>query len=196
MATKKNIEVELRALVSNIDELRNKLNGKRIRFCKEIFLHDIYFCPKNINSLIGVEMNKVGSYSLRLRKNKNKSGKENIYLNTKTITKKGDHNAWEEHETKLDDFREMKEILKQIGFKSFFELKKNRYHYKYKDLNIFLDDIKDFGACIEIEKIVFKGNEDKAKLSIIAFLKTIGVEKSKIVTKSVTNLVMKSRAFK
>ena len=196
MLSLKNIEVELRALVPNIEEFKKVLEKKDIKVLRKVYLYDIYYCAKNINKLEEVEMNNVGSYSLRLRKIKEDEKKEKVYLNTKTITKKGDHNAWEEHETQVSDFNEIQEILKMIGFKDFFKLEKNRFYYKYKDLNIFLDNINDFGACIEVEKIVAKGNEDNAKLNIKKFLNSIGINKKDIVAKSVTNLVMKARAFK
>lgn len=196
MLNLKNIEVELRSLVSDIEEIKKNLEKKGIKNLRKVYLYDIYYCAKNINKLKEVEMNNIGSYSLRLRKMKEGDKREKIYLNTKTITKKGDHNAWEEHETQVSNFNEMQEILKMIGFKYFFKLEKNRFYYKYKDLNIFLDEINDFGACIEVEKIVAKGNEDNAKLNIKNFLNSIGIKKKDIVAKSVTSLVMKARAFK
>ena len=196
MENKKNIEVEMRALVKDFASLRENILAKEAKFCGESYLRDIYFCPQNISKLEDVEMNQVGSYSLRLRKAKNESGDFHILLNTKTITNHGDHNAWEEHEIVLSDFEEMVDILKTIGFKSFFELEKTRFHYECGGLGVFLDDIKDFGACIELEKIVSVGEENEAKQEIIKFLESIGIEENKIVPKSVTNIVMKERAFK
>ena len=90
----------------------------------------------------------------------------------------------------------MSDILKTIGFKSFFELEKTRFHYECSGLGVFLDDIKDFGACIELEKMVYVGEESEAKQEIKNFLESIGVEENQIVPKSVTNIVMKERAFK
>lgn len=196
MNNHKNIEVEIRALVPNFKNLRKQLLAKGAEFRCESYLHDIYFCPQIVNSLEEVEMNQVGSYSLRLRKEKTENGDIQLFLNTKTITNHGDHNAWEEHEVTLNDFEEMAEILKNIGFKSFFELEKTRFHYHCSGLEILLDDIKDFGACIELEKIVLLGEESEAKEIILNFLESIGVTKEQLVPKSVTNLIMKARAFK
>lgn len=196
MINNKNIEVEIRALVPDFENLRQELLAKKAKYHGESYLHDIYFCPEAVKSLEEVEMNQIGSYSLRLRKEKNENGEISLYLNTKTITNHGDHNAWEEHEVTLNDFEEMTEILKNIGFKSFFELEKVRFHYQVLDLGVFLDDIKDFGACIELEKIVSPGEESEAKATIINFLQSIGINEKQLVPKSVTNLVMKARAFK
>ena len=196
MKNNQNIEVEIRALVPDFENLRQELLAKKAEYRGESYLHDIYFCPKAVKSLEEVEMNQVGSYSLRLRKEKNENGEISLYLNTKTITNQGDHNAWEEHEATINDFEEMVEILKNIGFKSFFVLEKSRFHYQYSGLGVFLDDIKDFGACIELEKIVSLGEESEAKATIINFLQSIGIDEKQLVPKSVTNMVMKARAFK
>jgi predicted adenylyl cyclase CyaB len=196
MQNHQNIEVEIRALVPDFEDLRKRLLAKEAKYHGESYLHDIYFCPQTVNSLKEVEMDQVGSYSLRLRKEKNENDDIRFYLNTKTITNHGDHNAWEEHEVVLSDFEEMTEILKNIGFKPFFELEKSRFHYQYSDFNIFLDDIKNFGTCIELEKIVSPGEETKAKADILDFLKSIGIDEKQLVPKSVTNMVMKARAFK
>ena len=196
MNNHQNIEVEIRALVPDFQNLRQQLLEKKAEYRGESYLHDIYFCPKAFASLEEVEMNQVGSYSLRLRKEKNEKGEINLYLNTKTITNHGDHNAWEEHEVTVNNFEEMVEILKNIGFKAFFELEKNRFHYQCLGLGVFLDDIKDFGACIELEKIVSPGEENEAKAALLNFLQSVGIDEKQLVPKSVTNMVMKARAFK
>lgn len=192
----KNIEVEIRALVPNFVHLKKTLLKNGATYHDKCSIHDIYFCPKNISTLKDVEMNEVGSYSLRLRKEKKEKNNYYFYLNTKTITNHGDHNAWEEHEISVNNFKETIDIIKNIGFKSFFELQKTRFHYKYSNLSIFLENIKDFGTCIELEKIVRAGEESKAKQEILNFLKLIGITDKQLVAKSVTNMVMKKRAFK
>lgn len=192
---KNHIEVEIRALVKNLDLIKSKIENLGGEYLGFSSLHDIYFCNNNITTVEKAEMHEVGSYSLRLRKY-SKDDKTSINLNTKTITKKGDHNAWEEHETDVLDFNEAAKILLTTEFKPFFELQKTRYEYKLKELNVFLDDIKDFGACIEVEIITHPGDETNAKDKIINFLAGLGITKDDVVPKSVTNLVMKERAFK
>ncbi len=192
---KNNIEVELRALVKDPDVVKNNIEKSGAKFIGLSSLHDIYFCSKPISSVEEAEMNEVGSYSLRLRKY-SKDKVKSITLNTKTITKKGDHNAWEEHETEVEDFSETAKILLMTEFKPFFELKKTRYEYKLDNLGIFVEDIEDFGGAIEVEILTTPGTEDVAKEKIFKFLDKIGVPKESVVPKSVTNIVMKQRAFK
>lgn len=191
----KHIEVEIRALIKDIGLVKAQIgkNGGKYLGCS--FLHDIYFCNKNFTTIEQTEMNEVGSYSLRLRKY-TKDGKTTVNLNTKTITNRGDHHAWEEHETKVDDFVEAAEILLTTEFKPFFELQKTRYEYKLKELNLFIDDIKNFGSCIEVEILTDPGDETNAKEKIMEFLAGLGITPKDVVPKSVTNIVMKKRAFK
>jgi predicted adenylyl cyclase CyaB len=191
----KNIEVEMRALVKDMGPLQSAVEKVGAIYKSENSLHDIYFCDKSINSVEEVEMHDVGSYSLRLRKYSNDTGAK-ISLNTKTITRTGDHNAWEEHETMVENFKETAKILVATEFKPYFELEKIRREYVLGELSICLEDIKDFGACIEVEIITSPGDEDTAKERILQFLSSVGVTRDAVVPKSVTNIVMKERAFK
>lgn len=195
-ATSKNIEVEIRALVNDMPALQAKLIAEGGKYHGEYYLHDIYFCQKRCTRLEEVEMNEVGSYGLRLRKSKDYDGKKETSLNSKTITKKGDHNAWEEHEVTVSDFAETAKILMLTEFKPFFELEKTRHHYSLDGLDIFVEDIKDFGYCVEVEKMTTSGKEDEAKNQILTLLNKLGIDKDNIVPKSITNLIMKERAFK
>ncbi len=192
---KNNIEVELRALVRDYTTVRENIEKFGAKFIGLSSLHDIYFCSKPISSAEEAEMNEVGSYSLRLRKySKNKV--KSITLNTKTITKKGDHHAWEEHETEVENFTETARILLATEFKPFFELKKIRYEYKLGNLRIYVEDIEDFGGALEVEILTSPGTEEAAKIKIMEFFGKIGLSEEDVVPKSITNIVMKQRAFK
>lgn len=194
-STQNNIEVELRALVKDLKALKADIKKVGAKYIGSSSLHDIYFCSKSISTIEGVEMNEVGSYSLRLRRYA-KDDIKSTTLNTKTITKKGDHTAWEEHETEITDFSEAAKILYLTEFKPFFELKKTRYEYRLDKLGIFVEDIEDFGGAIEVEMLTKPGTEEKSKEEILNFLLRIGLSKENLVPKSVTNIVMKERAFK
>lgn len=192
---KKNIEVELRALVKNDKELVKKIKSKGAKLIKETIIHDIYFCLKNQNTIKEVEMNKVGSYSLRLRKSIEKN-KTVISINTKSIIKESDYNAWEEHETIVESFDEMAKILLATEFKPFFELKKKRKEYKLAEINISLEEIEYFGSSIEVEIMTTAGQEKSAKDRLKKLLSDLGISDKDIVSKSITNIIMRQRAFK
>jgi predicted adenylyl cyclase CyaB len=191
----KNIEVEVRALVANLDDFESTLVKMGANFVGESYLCDIYFCKRSASSVEEVEMHEEGSYSLRLRKSKT-DGTESYTLNTKTIIREGDHNAWEEHETVVDSFEETQKILTLTEFAPFFKLEKNRRVYSYGEIEIAVEDIVDFGGAVEIEIMTHSGEEGAAKEKLIEFLASVGVTKDNILPKSITNIVMKERAFK
>jgi len=117
----KNIEVEIRSRLDDIGDFKKlieKLEAKRVI---SLYVCDIYFCKKTAKKVEDVEMDEVGSYSLRLRKLKQGSNKEKFTVNTKTIINYGDHNAWEEHEVEVSDFSEAASIFKTTEFKPFFK---------------------------------------------------------------------------
>ena len=145
-----------------------------------------------MNSFKDIEMNEVGSYSLRLRKTGKKDSQIKIEMNTKVITHKGDHNSWEEHEIKVNSIEESFKILESIGFKSYFKVDKIRKIYLIKDFDLVLnvESIKDFGTIIEAEIITNEGNSENTKVKIRNYLQTLGIFEDQIVPKSITNILM------
>lgn len=191
----KNIEVELRALLGNTKDFQEKLKQKGAEYKYSSYIRDIYFCDKKVLSVAEVEMNEVGSYSLRLRLDR-KGGLEVVSLNTKTITAYGDHHAWEEHQIAVDNFQEAAMILSRTEFKPFFELEKQRHTYHYAEMEILVEDITDFGGAVEVEIMCAPGEEEVSKVKIKNFLiEDLGLLETEILPKSVTNIVMKQRAF-
>lgn len=191
----KNIEVELRALVGDTKNFQEKLKQIGAKYQHSSYIRDIYFCDKKALSVAEVEMNEVGSYSLRLRLSR-EGGVEVVSLNTKTITAYGDHHAWEEHEVKVSDFKETALILAKTEFKLFFELEKQRHIYHYAAMEILVEDITDFGGAVEVEIMCVPGEEGVSKAKIKNFLiEELGLSETEILPKSVTNIMMKQRAF-
>lgn len=190
-----NHEVEIRALLrpdqrqdilQRLQELGAQQEGVEN-------LIDMYLCPEGTKSFSEIEMDRVGSYSLRLRK-KDKGKGPKIELNTKTITQHGDHNAWDEHEVELDSFEEAVAIFKTLGFKSFFTLEKTRYNFSLGNLSIAVEDIKNFGPVLEVEVLTSQDKAEEAKTNIRSFFSTFGVTDEQIVPKSVTNMMMRQQA--
>ena len=191
----KNIEVELRAIIKDAELFRNQLKDKGAEYKNSSYLCDIYFCEKSAASVADVEMNEIGSYSLRLRIAR-KNDVETITLNTKTITNTGDHNAWEEHEITVDSFKEAALILSVTEFKPFFKLEKHRHAYVINEMEVLVEDIIDFGGAIEVEIMCVSGDEEESKSKIKSLLlNQLGLSESDIVPKSVTNIIMKQRSF-
>lgn len=192
-----NIEVEIRARLDNIDSFKRVLRDINAELVRSMYVCDIYFCKRIAVKIEDVEMDAVGSYSLRLRKTKENSNKEYIMtINTKTIINHGDHNAWEEHEIEVDDFLEAAKILDTTEFKPFFKLEKERWIYRLNNMEICVENITDFGGAVEVEIMCAQGEENLAKEKIKTLLNCCGISEEKIVPKSITNIIMKERAFK
>ncbi|MBM3208701.1 CYTH domain-containing protein [Candidatus Shapirobacteria bacterium] len=188
-------EVEIRALLKARQkrELTHLLEARGATLEKTEHLKDAYFCPINIKSFPEIEMNTVGSFSLRLRQ-KVENGKTRIEINTKMITQYGDHNAWEEHEIAVDSFDEAKAILQTMSFKPYFTLEKDRSTYSVEGMALVFEDIVDFGPILEAEIITPKDKIEEAKTRIKDFLRELGISSQQIVPKSVTNMLMREEA--
>lgn len=189
-----NHEVEIRVILkgaeySRVKNILDSSAGKGLVSS----IKDLYFCPVSVKSFKEIEMDSVGSYSLRLRTEQVENNTSND-INVKVITSFGDHNAWDEHETNISSIAEMEVILQAIGFKIFFVLDKQRTVYKYKEISVCLEKIKGFGVAIELEIITSTHNRKEAKEKLIDLLAVLKIDKKQIVKKSVTNLIMKTQS--
>lgn len=193
--SKENHEVELRVLLEENDQQKiiDKLQEIGSILKLETKISDRYFCLESAKSFDEVEMDEVGSFSLRLRQTASSTLK-NCELNIKVITNYGDHHAWEEHEVEVNSFEEMSHILKRLGYKIFIEIEKVRTTYGYKNISVNIEDINDFGLAIEYEIITSKENTENAKEEIMKLMDIMEVPRSKIVPKSITNMLMKQKA--
>lgn len=183
-------EVEIRARLNKtqkegVPELLKRL-GAKLKSVNS--LTDIYFCPKSVKKFAEIEMDKVDSYSLRLRTTR--FGSDENQMNVKVINKAGDHNSWKEFEIKFDSLTDAEAILDAIGFKQYFKIEKTRTKYIYKEFTIELEDIKDFDTIIEVELLVDDAESVNAKLRIIKVLEQLTVKQNQIFPKSVTNYLM------
>lgn len=184
-------EVELRALISReeFDAIGRKLIELGAKTDVTEKVEDTYFCSKEISSFDALEMDDVGSYSLRLRKDSKGSN-----LNIKVITQSGDHNSWEEHEIAVDSYEQANTILELIGFKSFITIIKARQVYTLNGIRVFLEDIEDFGTALEAEIVTTKDEGEYAKKRIKDLLGQLDISSDRIVPKSISNIIMRQKA--
>lgn len=193
----KHHEVEYRALIT-VETFNNILKYGKKRFATTfkgpVEIEDDYFCPRDVKSFAEVEMNKIGSYSLRLRR-EIKEGVQTVSLNIKIIRNKGDHNAWLEHEIDLSSYDEGARILEGIGFKRFFGLRKKRFSFQEGVIRVCLEDIQDFQPAIELEVMSSESETSRAKKTILDYMMKNGIGKESIVEKSITNILMKTRSI-
>lgn len=195
VSKKQNHEVEVRAVVSdkNRDYLEKRILNLGFKFIEEEGLEDMYYCKNEVKDFSEVEMDNIGSYSLRLRK-KSVGGIDLNELNMKVITKEGDHSGWDEHEVRIDSIDDMEDILRLMGYKVFFKLSKSRHVFKKNNCEILLEDISGLGLAIEVEIMTEEKNASEAKREIYGLFKSLGINPRERVSKSITNMLMKKNS--
>lgn len=84
----------------------------------------------------------------------------------------------EEIEIKIDrkDFQKADKIFTSLGFKYDTKWYRVRKEYRYKDFNISIDFNAGYGWIAEIEKIVRKGHEEKAKKDILQLARIVNIK--------------------
>jgi len=186
-------DVEVRALLNKFEyeSVMKKLGVAN--FKGEVNITDVYFCPNNVVSFDEIRMDKVGSYSLRLRKQIENGSDENT-INTKIITQKGDHNSWEERETSIGSIDKLENILQAIGFKPFCRINKIRRIYGFENVEVMMEDIKDFGFGMEIEILTDKDKTESSKAKIFDIMEKLGINESNILPKSITKIIMRKQS--
>jgi adenylate cyclase class 2 len=88
-------------------------------------------------------------------------------------------------------------ILKLMGYSEEVRVNKTRVKTNFKDYEICIDDVKDLGAFVEVEKIAEDGDGEKIQKELFEFLETLGVKKEDQVMHGYDTLLWhKYRAYK
>ena len=154
----KNIEVEVRSFVDDkqFGNIRNILD-KDYEFVKDLKEITVYFS---------------GEKDLRMRKNETEAF---------VILKEGEiHDDFrKEFEVKIDknDFDNMVELFRSLGYTIEIEWQRNRLEYRREGIKVLLDDTRGYGKILEIEKMVGEGEGSEAHKEIVGEMKRLGVEK-------------------
>jgi len=169
----KNIEIEIQVNIENSKQLLEFLD-KNGKFIGEKHQIDEYFSPAHRNFLKPRPMHEW----LRLR---DSNGKYSINYKNWHFDDSGKSYHGDEYESKIEDLKQVKEILEALDFKMCVEVDKLRKIWIYKDYEVAVDSVKNLGSFVEIE---YKGKDDdvdpkKATEGMIAFLKGVGVGKIK-----------------
>lgn len=156
-------EIEVKARVLNHDELLQKLSKLGCIFSEPIYQKDTIFVPKGVSIPV-----PSGTNVLRIREQKG------TYLLTlkQPLTNQLDNI---EKEITVSDPDVMQEIILLLGFELSSTVEKTRRTCKYKDFEICIDEVKDLGTYIEVEK--FGKNAEIIQKELFEFLETLGVQK-------------------
>jgi len=158
------IEVEVKARIDNIDEIKQKINLLNAKFLKqETQIDKVFGNPIFLDS-----DNKAieGGIISRIRVINDKK-----VLEFKEIMRTG---GGIEVESELNNLDDGIALLKKLGFEEAFTVSKVRETYSYKDFKICIDNVEKLGCFIEIEKMINSDEEkNKAREECIKLLNLI-----------------------
>jgi len=154
-------EVEIRAKIDNVEEIKKKLEELGAKFFKfekqvdRVFGHSMFMDDDNM--LIE------GGLSARIREVDNKKA-----LEFKEIVRQG---AGIEISSELDDVETGLKFFEKLKFKEAFTVSKSRESYSYKDFTICLDKVDQLGNFIEVEKMItFSNDKESARKECLDLL--------------------------
>ncbi|MFX1518910.1 MAG: class IV adenylate cyclase [Promethearchaeota archaeon] len=158
------IEVEVKANIAHPNEIIQQLNTQTI-FLKEIYQEDIYFNSPDRDF-------KITDEALRIR----------ISSEGSALTYKGPKignfidKTREEISVKIKDREPIQIILEKLRFQPVAKVSKKRLLFRFDDLSISVDFVKDLGEFIEVEGLVQTQKEIESKRTkILDFLEALNI---------------------
>ena len=140
----KNIEIELKFPLYNIEEVKKELTSIAQIEKVNDFQKDIYYIPPHINFF----EEKPVSKRLRLRESQKWYSLDyKHYHNKVEVTS----SICDEFVVNLDNIESFKEIFKRLDFKELIVVDKTRNTWRYKDIEIAIDEVKELWIFIELE---------------------------------------------
>jgi len=162
------MEIEVKVRLKNLESVKNRLIERGAVFKEPVVQEDMYFKPGNFDPK---KVQGPGDFIVRIRKEERKHR-----LTLKALT--DILGAWREHETKIENPKEMENILKAANFTNVFTLNKTRVLGKLGEFEICMDDVKELGKFMEVGLI--SEEKEKPRNRIVEFLKELGFEEKDI----------------
>ncbi len=156
-------EIEVKARISDINSVKNKLEQMGCDFSEPLVQHDYIYNLKNID----IDM-RHKTPVLRVRKQNEKT------IFTVKQDRKGELDCIEK-EIEVDNGAILQEIFIMLGYTKTVEVEKSRLKTKYNDYEICLDEVKGLGAFIEVEKLSSEYG-DAVQKELFDFLQKIGIK--------------------
>jgi len=193
------IEVEIKVKISNPEQMRKQFKEYNGIYKLSLIHEDTYF-----NMPIGLRNFKKTDEALRLRKsiefNKYKKDKNQKIAYCLTYKGKKIDNTTktrEELEVKIDNLDKMRELLKNLGFKEIFTIKKERELYEFVFNNFHIDALIDYIPIlnqhfIEVEVLSeTQNNLESTKNKLFEFLGHFGISQQESIRESYLELIAK-----
>jgi adenylate cyclase, class 2 len=96
-----------------------------------------------------------------------------------------------EKEVIVSDSAVLADIIDLLGYKEYVQVQKIRQKSKYHDYEICVDDVKDLGSFIEVEKFVEEDADTEEQDKLFEFLETLGVSREDRVMQGYDTLMYK-----
>ena len=160
-------EIEIKARVRDESALRHALEQAGVKLGKKLKQHDVVFGEP------GAEDNEFGANWLRIRTENDKK----VYFTLKRSVV--GHLDSIEHETIVQDAKELEAIIKLMGYELYSDLTKIRQKAKHGEFEICLDKVPSLGTFIEVEKIMHHDADHETVVDELwDFLQKLGVSKN------------------
>ncbi|MDL2246438.1 class IV adenylate cyclase [Methanobrevibacter sp. OttesenSCG-928-K11] len=162
------IEVEVKAKIKNLENIRLKLKELNASKTKKELQKDIYFNSPIVNFAETDE-------AFRIRKTIT-NGKLNIFMTYKGPKIDSSSKTRKEVEVKIEDDKKAKDIFENIGFEAVRTVEKEREYYKYENYEISLDFVEGLEPYMEIETVLNEDDDYKnAQEGIFEIFKKLGI---------------------
>jgi len=161
-----NLEIELRYKIKSSSELEKRLLDIGAKVAYQSHIIDHWFIPIKIKNREqhDIWFDQKRGCGIRIREQDNGyTGKVITNLETKRLSKEMNHNTFLEAEVTIDNYKKGETLLQMMDKKKFLTIDKNRIMYKYKNFKISIDEIKGYGAGVELELVTNKSRKSALK---------------------------------
>lgn len=175
------MEIELRAKISNAESFESSLSNLPGLKSKGEATRQIDVYLKN-------ESDKERRMVFRIRKSYDK--KDGIFtIKTKSSGAHGDI-AWHDVDMPVDDTEYLETLLASNGHVYVCIIDKVRESFQYGDIEINVDNIRDLGLFVELEKRGDDKEVYKIKEDLLLVLERLGMQKNQIIEKGYVPLMI------
>ncbi len=179
------MEIEIRAKVLNQSSLLEglrRLNG----------LREKEEGGRQIDSYFRHEEDTQNKSVIRIRKNYESDSAVLTFKGSSKNKKNGDI-AWDEYNTLIKNPEKLESLLLDNGYVYVCLIDKLRQSFSYQDYEINIDNVRDLGLFIEVERMGRKDEIKKIRKDIIGLLDKIGIKESSVIEKGYVPLMIESQ---
>lgn len=159
-------EIEIKAYVRDVPKLLAALKSKNIKLSRPHKQHDVVYGSP------GSKDNEYGANWLRIR-----TEDDSIVTFTLKRSVVG-HLDSIEHETIVDNAKELESIINYLGYELYSDLTKYRQKAQYKDIEICVDSLPGLGDFIEAERLMADdASHEEVVAELWELLTSLGISK-------------------